>query len=207
MHIDQSGKEQRHAVRSGVRPAYIRVLLITVILASLLGVFLWQQNEVANTRSQYENQIEVLESRIKALEKELKAGDEAPKKTTKEAPVITEAIRENIAAAVNTKNYAALESYFGDTVEVILAASEGIGSRTPAQVVNDLRYLDDGTTPWNFALSDEVLADWRAGDYARYLPTENIVIGRSANGYVVAFVFSDSGKVTNVFLTNSDELL
>lgn len=207
MHFDQSTSEGRHVRKGRVRPEYVRVLLITVILASILGVFLWQQNEVSNTRSQYEAQIKVLEARISALQKELKADAKTSEKTDKEARVITEAMKENISDAVSSENYAALESYMGDSIEVILAASEGIGSRTPAQAVADLRYISSATAPWDFDLSDAVLADWRAGDYARYLPAENILVGRSSDGYVVAFVFTDAGKISNIFMTNKDELL
>ena len=54
------------------------------------------------------------------------------------------------------------------TIKVIIAASEGIGDRTPVQAINDLKYLDSATDPWDFALNATTLSKYQSGDYKDY---------------------------------------
>ena len=113
----------------------------------------------------------------------------------------------NIKAAVESGNFAALESLMSNPVTVILAASEGLGERTPTQAVTDLDYLDAGTDPWDFALTVAVLDGYRAGDYAKYFP-QTALVGKSANNYVVSFSFDNDGeKIATIFMTNSADTL
>lgn len=113
----------------------------------------------------------------------------------------------NIKAAVESGNYAAIQQLLSDPVTVILAASEGLGERTPAQAVGDLAYLDDGEDPWNFSLTTAILDGYKDGDYAKYFP-QSAMVGKSKNGYVVSFSFDEtSGKISTIFMTNSEEVL
>lgn len=190
-----------------IKPMYLRLLALTVAGAAVLGVFLWQSNELANTRDQYEAQIADLEDKIVELQKKAKAtstNESSDKTTLTEVPAETKA---NVEAAISSKNTAALESYMNDSVKVIIAASEGIGDRTPAQAVNDLDYLSSATEPWDFDLPAATIDDWQTGDYGSYFPESLSIVGRAADGHVVVFKFNSSGKITDIFMAVSDDLL
>ena len=92
------------------------------------------------------------------------------------------------------------------TIKVIIAASEGIGDRTPVQAINDLKYLDSATDPWDFALNATTLSKYQSGDYKDYFKSTSIV-GKSANNYVISFNFDSSGKINGIFMSVNSDLL
>ncbi len=191
-----------------IKPMYFRLLALTVAGAAVLGVYAWQNNELDNVRSDYESQISNLEDKVSKLQKAAKnagAKKSAEKPAEiKEIPVTT---KENVEAAISSDNTAAIESYMDNSVKVIVAASEGIGDRTPVQAVGDLDYLNNAVDPWNFDLPAATITDWQSGDYASYFPDSLRIIGRSADGHVVVFKFNSSGKITDIFMAASDDLL
>jgi hypothetical protein len=91
----------------------------------------------------------------------------------------------------------------GDKVNVIVAASDGLGSRTPEQAVNDLKTLAS-TKDWNFKLEAKTVATYQDGDYSIYFPA-GALVGKSSDGHVVSFVFNDTGKITGIFIAASDK--
>lgn len=191
-----------------VKPMYLRLLVLTLAGAAILAVYLWQQNVIAGISQDYENQISALESTISKLEKNSnKDAKKDPSESDKAASVPSDSTKENVQAAVSSQNYAALESTMASTVKVIIAASEGVGDRTPVQAVKDLEYLNSATLPWDFDLPSATITDWQSGDYAAYFPEDSRIIGRAAGGQVVAFTFNASGKITTIFMSVSDELL
>jgi hypothetical protein len=127
-----------------------------------------------------------------------KSSDKKSTEKTTGATEVSSDIKANVADAISSRNTAALESYMGDSVKVIIAASEGIGDRTPAQAVADLNYLSSATDPWDFDLPEATIDDWQTGDYASYFPETLRVIGRSSDGYVVVFKFNSSEKITDI---------
>lgn len=152
-------------------------------------------------------EIDALEVRNAALTKELadakKAAGDEPAATSVRPGADT---LENIEAAVKSGNYAALVGYSASTVKVIIAASEGVGNRTPTQMASDVKYLDSGTDPWNFALPATTIDDYQAGDYKQYFP-DTAFVGKSANDYVVSFQFDANGKINGVFMAADDSIL
>jgi len=132
----------------------------------------------------------------------------AATKTATPAPTAvrpSQATLDNIAASITSGNTAALEGYAASSVKVVIAASSGIGDRTPAQMVGDVAYVSKGTDPWNFDLSSTVLSGYQAGSYKQYFPTTAFV-GKSANGYVISFQFDSAGKINGVFMAVPDVL-
>jgi hypothetical protein len=122
------------------------------------------------------------------------------------AVVISDSLKENTAAAIESQNTAALEGYMADSVTVVVAASEKGGSETSLQAVKDLDYLNSGTSPWDFNLPIAALTAYKSGDYKRYFGS-NTIVGKSANGYVVAFGVNNSGKIDTVFMAANSSLL
>ena len=111
-----------------------------------------------------------------------------------------------ILKSVSDGTYSNLQPYMADSVTVTIGASDGLGVRTPTQAVQDLKYLDAGTDPWNFALPAATLQSWRTGDYASYFPT-SAEVGQSANKYVVSFMFDSNGDIAAIFMIANADLL
>lgn len=191
-----------------IKKILLVLLALFVLIGSNFAVYYRQQQEAKKQATDYQNQIKDLEAKNAQLQKELedskKTSQASQQKDLTVSPTAEDL--ENIEAAITSKNYAALEGYMADTVTVILAASEGIGPRTPAQAIADMNYLSGGTNPWNFALPAATITAWESGDYATYIKSA-VLVGKSANDYVVALKFNTSGEITDVFMTNSADLL
>lgn len=91
-------------------------------------------------------------------------------------------------------------------VHVVIAASEFAKDRTPAQAVADLDYFKSATQPWDFNLPESTISAWKTGSYSTYLSSANM-FGKAKSGQVVAFTFNTSGKITNIFMSASADLL
>lgn len=129
---------------------------------------------------------------------------EEAKAETKTTTAPTAEALENIKASITSENTAALEGYMAASVNVILAATEAYGPRTPTEAVGDVDYVKDGTD-WDFALPAATLDAYQAGDYKQYFP-ETALVGKSAEGHVISFQFNDSGKISGIFMSNHDIL-
>ncbi|MCA9309459.1 uroporphyrinogen-III C-methyltransferase [Candidatus Saccharibacteria bacterium] len=201
-------KQKRANVKKDKKPVpkWLLWLLVLVLLLGVgAGVYYWQQQTV----TEQSNKITTLEAqnaKLKKQVKDLKSDLSDAEKSAEESTGPSDDDLANIQAAISTENYAALEGYMADSVTVILAASEGLGERTPVQAVADLAYLSDADTPWDFALDSATLSGWASGGYGVYFP-DGALVGRSADGYVVSFQFNDAGDITDIFFTGSDELL
>lgn len=111
--------------------------------------------------------------------------------------------RANLRDAVTSGNTAAIEGYLSNPVNYILAASECCGLISPADAVANLSYLSGATPPWDFALPEMTINEWRASLYYGYLFPFDLVVGRSADGMIVAFgIVGD--EVTTVFVGYED---
>lgn len=184
--------------------AAIWTLVVLLVLAlGAIGWLVWQWMTLSQQIADLKNQNQLLQSQIATLTETTPPTDE-----TSEAcdPVVAADLKANIDAAVNSGNYAALEGYMTPSVNVILAASEGVGPQTPAETVASMAYLDGGATPWTFEPDAATIAIWEAGFYNDYFD-DNTYVGRAANGMVVVFDFDECGKINEVFMVANEELL
>jgi hypothetical protein len=183
-------------------------IVIAILLAGL-GYLGWQWWVLSQDKTRLENEAQSLRTEADQLKMQLAAALAAKKE--EDAPkacdsTITQELKDNIRDAVSSKNLAALASYMTDPVTVILAASEGLGPRTPDQAVTDMEYINMGTAPWDFNLPAATIATYEAGFYKDYFDN-NTVVGKSANKYVVSVDFDDCAKINKVFMTGSEDQL
>ncbi len=201
MEIKPSEPEKKKKSKKGL----VIVLCLILIAGAAGGMFVYRQMKINDLQSQ----VDTLTADKAAHEaEEAAAENEEPAEpapdTPTEAPVEKSAA---IEAAITSGKYADLKPLMADSVTVILAASEGLGARTPDQAVADLKYLDTATDPWNFKVNSSAQGqDWRTGDYASYFPLAALA-GESANNYVVSFQFNDVGDIAVIFMTNDSDLL
>lgn len=182
------------------------LLLIIVASSSGLGVYSWQhalrvadQKEADEAQQALRDQVQQLQQQVDQLTVQDTADDSEKN---------DQLTSENAKQIVENASWADLGQLIsGDTVEIILAASEGLGNRTIDQMVDDLAILERAVGPWNFELPAEVLRVYREGGHSQYFPSNNIVIGRSSDGQVVSFILDKNNMVKTIFIAPSDEIL
>jgi hypothetical protein len=191
--------------RRGGRTKMFLLLVLLLLVAAAAGGYMVRDKTAKSDAKTKQDQITALQQQQALLNSQLAAAKAANTPTTT-AKAPSAATLDNIKAAVISKNYAALEGYMAPTVKVVVAASEGLGNRTPTQAVADLKYLDSGTSPWDFALASATLSKWQAGTYKQYFPTTALA-GKSANNYVTSFQFDENAKISGVFMAASSDML
>jgi len=189
----------------------LMVLLALVLLAgAAYGGYWWRDRDAKKDSAAQDSEITALEKKVAGFEAANASTDEADNTETEstEAASVqpTAAQLENIKDAISSGNTAALEGRMADSVSVIIAASEGVGARTPAQAVGDIDYVIDSGATWDFNLSAATLDDYATGDYAQYFP-DGVFVGKSSEDKVIAFIFDANAKIKTVFMSASADLL
>lgn len=178
--------------------------ILLLVAAAAAGAYFWQQTIIdANNKemSSLRAQVESLNARL--AKKEVPVGESQPTVT---AP--NKQTRENTEAAIESGNYAALLNVFADKVDYLIAASEAAGEHTAAQAVEDLKYLDSASSPWDFNLPTSELESYAASKYyGKYFPTTGAVVGKSADNKVVSLIFNSDGKIVTLFMSADATLL
>jgi hypothetical protein len=192
-------------VRRGGRTKMFLLLVLLLLIAAAAGGYMLRDKSAKSDAQAKQDQITALQQQQAKLNNDLAAAKAAnTPATTAKAP--SAATLDNIKAAVISKNYAALEGYMASKVKVVVAASEGQADKTPTEAITSLKYLDSGTSPWDFALASATLSKWQAGTYKQYFPTTALV-GKSANNYVTSFQFDENAKISGVFMAASSDML
>lgn len=181
------------------------IIVVGFILPVVVGVavYLWQQSVLKSERNEARDVQSALQQQIQMLKGQIDSNLETDKATEEKSAEFDAAAAKTI---VEANRWADLKEYSADSVEVIIGASEGIGTRTVDQMIEDLKYLNEASGPWNFSLESSVIDDYKTGDYRNFFMAEKQIIGRSSDGVVVVFTLGDD-KITDIFMIASDELL
>lgn len=190
------------------------VLIVVVLSGASAGAAYWWRDKSANdSKSEQTAKIASLEKEKASLKKQLSEAKAQSSVITDETDCEAESpsssATENIEASITSGNTAALESYMATSVNVILAASEGIGSSTPTEAVSAITdFISSDITSWDydFSLSAAALNSYAGGSYSQYFPNDAIV-GKATNDKVISFSFDCNSKISTVLLSNSEEIL
>lgn len=180
----------------------LTLLVLLLIAGAAAGAWWFRDQEASGERNRQQQEISQLQERIAQLESEL----EALKNEGDDQDADEQQKRENIIAAVSTRNYAALEEYMADQVTVTMAGTDSLGQRPAEQAVNDIAFLSPATAPWTFDIEESTLERFSSTQYGEYFP-EGAFVGMSSDDYVVSFTFDEAGNISAVFMAeNGDEL-
>lgn len=189
---------------------WIFIITIVLIIGASGAVIYCQRAKSEERLAEKSDKIVELEEKIKNLEQSKPQPSDNPTNDSGvDRPVcqIPDSGKvENITASITSKNTAALEGYLANPVSVIIAASEGMGNRTPTQAISDISSFISDTGSWDFNLPQSTIDAYRAGFYTRYFP-ENSVIGKSNNEKVISFSFNCDASISTVFLSPGSDLL
>lgn len=196
--------------KSSKKPKILTALLIVLIIAGT-GIMYWWLNKQCNEqKKQKDNQIAQLEQSKKDLEKQLDEEKAKNLKTavtdTTECKTPSDSVVSNVKDSITSGNTAALEGYMATKVTVILAASEGMGERTPSQAVADLTSFIGGPSEWNFSLPEATLNKYKENSYKKYFK-DGATVGRSVSTKIISFSYDCNGKINTVFLSPSEDIV
>ena len=114
-----------------------------------------------------------------------------------------------LSDTLNSQNTAVLAQggTFSDPVFVLAANSDLSENMTPDDAVTAMQFMftPGDPNPWDLALSDSVLAGYRAGPYGQYFPV-GAIVARSHDGHVFSFIGHDA-TITTMFMSASDDQL
>lgn len=184
--------------------------LLTIILALLLVAALaflaWYWMQAETDKKNLNAEKAALQSQLDTLKAQNAQEDQAEADTPcSNTPSASR--KENIKAALDSKNTAAFSTYTSDPVNYILAASELGKDMTPTEAATALEYTHSATGPWDFNLPAATINAWKAGFYKDHFDDANRYIGKSASGMVVSFDFDCNGKISKIFVAASEDLL
>ena len=186
-----------------------------LLLLILIGILAWQLKLCLDKDAQADKDKQALQTKVDTLTKQLAAAQSASSGSNSSSTsstacstqvVITQSLKDNLAAAIESGNTAALKGYMADEVNVVFAASEKAGKESPDAAITDLQYLSSATAPWNFGLPNATIDSFKAGSYKQYFDGE-IYVGKSSDGHVIAYHFDLCGKIDQIFLSASADLL
>jgi len=185
---------------------------LVVLLLAASGYWWWQYKKVSDQKDGIEkNRQELIAQLADARNKDDKETQPAAKDANGQEEQVcndtpTASRKENIKAALDSKNTAAFSTYFSNPVLFVIAASEKGGEETPDQAAVDMEYANTATGPWDFNLPPATVSDYDAGFYTAYFDS-NTYVGRAASGQVAAFDFDCNGKIKQAFLAAHEDIL
>ena len=183
-------------------------LLVLVGLVLLVVFFAYQFMTVSSQNSQLKTANAALQKKVDDLSKQSNAqtgttsnansSSFAAKTCTAANP--TQSEQDDLVSAVENQNYALVKKYMADKVYVVIAGQDKGGQETQDQAVTDLKFLNPAGNPWNFDISGDTLGIWRSNSLKAYFAPP-LVVGASADNWVVSFQFDSCAKVGTIFMT------
>ena len=210
--------EEVQNVKPAKKPILKTILLIVgiLVLAGLAagGAYWWRDKTASDFEKKQADDTSSLKKTIASLETQLadaknQLNGVSDTDVTCESKSPTDTVIGSIKASITSGNTAALEGYMAASVNVVLAASEGIGSKTSSQAVASISdFISKDISSWNydFSLPASVLSSYGKGSYSQYFPG-NAVVGKAANKQVISFSFDCNAKISTVFMAASEDLL
>ena len=168
-------------------------LILIIILISALGYFIFQNQKL----------IGQLSKNPPAAESPTPTPASSPTQKASPSPEITVAITQNaIKTNIAAKNYQGLIPYMASTIEVILQSTECCGAKTPAEVIDQMSYIDDGL-PFNFDQNQDTIKNLKAKNSE--LSGKFIGISVSKE-HLVAFGLDNENKIADIRMSVSWKL-
>lgn len=203
-----SGKTGRSIARR-----IILVLLIGLLIAAAaVGGYWWRDRQAISELNTKASEITTLQSENKKLKKQVADQDSSSTGSQTEVTCTvkqpsTSAV-ENIKAAITSGNTAVLEGYMAPSVNVIYAASDGLGQRTAANAVSDVTSFvsNPAGAAWSFDVPASVLGSYGQGSYKQYFPGTALV-AQATDTRLLSISFDCDGKIATLLLVANESSL
>lgn len=114
-------------------------------------------------------------------------------------------VKENVVAAIETGNTAAIESYMTSTVGVTIQSTECCGPKTRSEAVQQLSYISGAEEPWDFSDTNSIAL--RLREESDLYGDSNSIIGVASNEYVVAFLLNSDNRIEALTMAKTYKLV
>jgi len=112
----------------------------------------------------------------------------------------------DLADAMSSGNTAPIEGYLTEPTRVVIAASEADMQYSAVDAVLALDYVQPGVGTWDFALPSDVIDAYRGSEfYGDFFP-DDVIVGRSDSGAVVAFL-PNGALIGTIFMAIDESLI
>lgn len=173
----------------------VALILVVIILATGAGYLIFQNQKLTRQFSKLASPSPTLSHPQSTSPSPVSLPTPSPKLTAKE-------VQENIEAAVNSGNTAAIGTFTANPVSVILQATECCGPKTPDEAVTQLAYVSEGA-PFNFNQNLDLIKSLKI----KNLELDGKFIGISQNKeHLVAFGLNADNRITDIRMSVSYKL-
>jgi len=210
--VEQVAQQVKPAKKTRRKTILLGLLIAVLLVAAAGGSYWWRDKTAKASENRQTADISALQQTTANLKKQLAAEIAKNAKTAAPACVAKApgaTTIDNIETSITSGNTAALEGYMAASVNVITAASEGLGAKTPTQAVTSItNFISSDTSSWdyNFSLPAASLATYGKGSYGQYFPG-TAVVGKATNKKVISFSFDCNTKISTVFFAANEDLL
>lgn len=115
-------------------------------------------------------------------------------------------IEGDLADAISSGDTAPIEDYLTEPTRVVIAASEADMQYSAVDAVLALDYVQPGVGTWDFALPASVIDGYRASEYYSDFFPDDVIVGRSDSGAVVAFL-PNGALIGTIFMAIDESLI
>jgi hypothetical protein len=105
-----------------------------------------------------------------------------------------------VSSAVETGQYQKITAFMKDVISVRIEATECCQPGDKNNTIDQLKYLDNATAPWDFDQNSTIAKDLAASYPEHYA---NAIIGISKNNYLVAFQLDEEGLIVKVSMASN----
>jgi hypothetical protein len=214
-------KEEKSTNKNRSKLKLTVLILLALILIGAFVYLYWRLDKTSRDQdARSQSTITALHKKVSLLEKDLAKcrsiladnDTSTSTETSTTPPTCTQpsaSVVENVKASITSGNTAALGGYMEASVNVILAATEGIGPSTHDQAIAAISNFitsDNNSWDYDFSLPAATLDSYGSGDYSAYFP-DGAVVGKASNDRVISFVFGCDGKIKTVFMSIASDIL
>lgn len=197
----------------GAKRVSLLLLALALLAAAAAGGYWWRDQAARSELGDKSAKISDLQAEVASLKKAAETSgssgsSESSGGTTCAAIRPSEATVESIKSAITSGNTAALEGYMAPSVNVIYAASDGLGQRTAANAVSDITSFisNPSEVTWNFVVADAKIAAFQQSSYKLYFP-DTALVGEASDERLLSFTFDCEGKISGVLLVMDEATL
>lgn len=197
--------------RSFVRRVLLGLLVAALMAAAAIGGYWWRDRLAIDETKVHTDEIARLWQENIALkqkaENQQSTGDTAQTEVTCTVKRPSASVVESVKAAITSGNTAALEGYMAPSVNVIYAASDGLGQRTAANAVSDVTsFISKPNATWSFDVPASVLSSYGQGSYKQYFPGTALV-AQATDTRLLSISFDCDGKIATLLLVANESSL
>ena len=214
-----SNNEVKKTVKKGFAKKLLTVIVVIILMVlSAAAAYWWRDKQAVEFEKTQTESTQALQQKFDTITANLGDKDNSTVNNGDSVtlcddvveclPVApTRSILDNIKGVITTANTQPLEGYMADDATTITATTSGVSSSSSNGTISTITdFLEESSRVWDFNLSDLEVDSYKAGSYGTYFDNATI-IGKSADGEVVAITFDCNSKIHETLLVADENIV